>query len=100
MRLGLPWVDYGHASGLKVSYIPSHDFHAVNKRGGRDESVTVRARIRYVERCTPLRHSCINYKDATVECGQDISVHPCSEDRTLFPVTPFDQKDSDFQFQY
>jgi len=97
---GLPRVDYGYASRLKVIYISGHNRHAVNKGSGRDESVTIRARTGHVERGTPLGNNSIDRKDATVERGQDMAIHPGSKNRALFPVAPFDKEDSYLQFQY
>ncbi len=100
MRSGLPGVNYGHACGLKVIHISGHNRHAVNKCGGRDESVTIGTRTGHVERGAPLGNSSINGKDATVERGQNMAIHPGSKNRALFPVTPFDEEDSYLQFQY
>ena len=53
-----------------------------------------------MERGAPLGNSSINRKDATVERGQNMDIHPGSKNRALFPVTPLDKEDSYFQFQY
>jgi hypothetical protein len=53
-----------------------------------------------VERGAPLGNSSINRKDATVERGQNMPIHPGSKNRALFRVTPFDEEDSYLQFQY
>ena len=97
---GLPGVNYGHTCGLKVIHISGHNRHAMNKGSGRDERVTIRARTGHVEGGAPLGNSSINRKDATVERGQNMAIHPGSKNRALFPVTPFDEEDSYFQFQY
>jgi len=83
-----------------VTHVPGHDLHAVNKRGGRDESITIGARIGYVERGASPGNSSINRKDPTVERGQNVAIHPGAKNRALFSVTPFDEKDSYLQFQY
>jgi len=100
MRSGLPGVNYSHTRGLRVIHISGHNRHAVNKGSGRDESVTIGARTGHVERGAPLGNSGINGKDATVERGQNMAIHPGSKNRALFPVTPFDEEDSYLQFQY
>jgi hypothetical protein len=84
MRSGLQRVNYGHTCGLKVIRISGHDRHAVNKGSGRDESFTIGARTGHVERGTPLGNSSINRKDATVERGQNMAIHPGSKNRALF----------------
>ncbi len=94
MRSGVPGVNDGHTRGLKVMHISRHNRHVVNKGSGRDESVTIRARTGHVEPSAPLGNSSINRKDATVEGGQNMAIHPGSKNRTLFPVTPFDEQDS------
>src|SRR6266481_7949818 len=76
MRSGLPGVNYGHTCWLKVIHVAGHNRHAVNKGSGRDESVTIGARTGHVERRAPLGNSSINRKDATVERGQNMAVHP------------------------
>jgi hypothetical protein len=83
-----------------MTYILGHNRHAVNKRSGGDESVTIRTRIGYVERGASLGYSSINRKDATVKRGQNMAIHPGSKYRALLSVTPFDEKDSYLQFQY
>ena len=100
MRSGLPRVDYRHTCGLKVTHIPGHNRHAVNKRRGGDESITIGTRIGYMERGASLGNSSVNRKDATVERGQNVAIHPGSKYRALLSVTPFDEKDSYLQFQY
>jgi hypothetical protein len=100
MRSGLPGVGYGHTCGLKVIYISGHNRHAVNKGSGCDESVTIGARTGHVERGAPPGNSSINGKDATIERRQNKAIHPGSENRALFRVTPFDEEDSYLQFQY
>jgi hypothetical protein len=85
---------------LKVIHIPGHNRHAVDKRSGGEESVTIGARVGYVESSAPLGNSSINRKDATIERWQNMAIHPGAQNSALFPVTPFDKKDSDFQFQY
>ena len=82
---GLPGVNYGHTYGLKVIHISGHNRHAVNKGSGRDESVTIGARTGHVERGAPLGNSSINRKDATVERGQNMAIHPGSKNRALWP---------------
>jgi hypothetical protein len=66
-RSGLPGIDHAHTCGLKVIHIPGDNRHAVYKRSGGDESVTIGARVGYVERSAPLGNSSINRKDATLE---------------------------------
>ena len=100
MRSGLPGVNYGHTYGPKVIHISGHNRHAVNKGSGRDESVTIGARTGHVERGAPLGNRSINGKDATVECGQNMAIHPGSKNRALFRVTPLDEADSYLQLQY
>jgi hypothetical protein len=100
MRSGLPGVNYGHTCGPKVIHISGHNRHAVNKGSGRDESVTIGARTGHVERGAPLGNSSINRKYATVERGQNMAIHPGSQNRALLRVTPFYEEDSYLQFQY
>ena len=71
----------------------------MDKRSGRDQSITIRARIGNVERGTSLRNSSINRKYATIECRQNTALHPGAKNHALFPVTPFDEEDSYLQFQ-
>jgi hypothetical protein len=100
MRSGLPGVNYRHTYGLKMIHIAGHNRHAVNQGGGRDESVTIGARTGHVESGAPLGNSSINRKDAAVERGQNMAIHPGSKDRALLRVTPFYEEDSYLQFQY
>jgi hypothetical protein len=84
MRSGFPAVNHGHTRGLKVIHISGHNRQAVNKGSGRDESVTIGARAGHVERGASLGHSSINCKDATVERGQNMAIHPGSKNRPCF----------------
>src|ERR1700721_905963 len=99
MCSGLPGVNYGHTGGLKVIHISGHNRHAMNKGSGRDESVTIGARTGHVERGTPLGNSSINRKDATVERGQNMAIHPGSKNLPTFPPRPSDEEDSYPPFQ-
>src|SRR5579859_6210931 len=96
---GLPRVHHGHTCGLKVIHISRHNRHAVNKRGGRDESVAIGARTGDVELGAPLGNSGINRKDAALERRQNMAIHPGSKNGALFLVTAFDEEDSYLQFQ-
>lgn len=100
MRSGLPGVEHCHICGLKVSHVAGHNRHAVNKSSSRNESVALGAATGHVESGTPLGNSRINREDATVECRQNMAIHPSSQNRALFPVTSFDEEDSNLQFQY
>ncbi|MGB8322631.1 MAG: hypothetical protein WCE52_06685 [Candidatus Acidiferrum sp.] len=81
-------------------HISGHNRHAVNEGSGRDESITIGARTGHVERGAPLGNSSIDRKDAAVERGQNMAIHPGSKDRALLPVPPLDEEDSYLQFQY
>ena len=52
---------------LKVTQIPRHHCHSMNKCSRRDESIPIRARIWHMERCTRLGDHGINRQDATGE---------------------------------
>ena len=56
----LPGVDYTYTSKLEMVHVAGHDRHAVNQRRGGDESIPIRAWIRYVEGSTPLGDSRID----------------------------------------
>jgi hypothetical protein len=98
--LGLPGINYADTCRMKVIHISSRHRHAVNKGGSRDESVTIGSRTGHVEPGAPLGNSSIDRKDATVERGQNMAIHPGSKNRSLFPVAPFEKEDSYLQFQY
>ena len=48
----------------------------------------------------PLGNSSIDRKNAPVERGQNMAIHPGSKNRALFPVASFDKEDSYLQFHY
>ena len=95
-----PRIEHNHSGAFKVGYIPGRDGKTVHEGCGCDEGVTIGARIRYVKRRASLGDGGVNGQDTTGECGQHVTIHPRTEDRGLRFVSPFEEKDSDLQFQY
>lgn len=94
-----PRIEHTHSHTLKVRHIPGRDRQTVHEGRGCDEGVTIGARVRHVKARASLSDGGINRQDTTGECGQHVPIHPGTKNRALLFVAPFDEKDSDLQFQ-
>jgi hypothetical protein len=94
----LPGIQKRHPHRFKVSNIARDERHAMNERGGGDETIAIGARGRRVEFCAFLCNHCIDGQCSTSKRGNHVIVEPFAKERALLLVFAFFEQYAEFDF--